>query len=202
MKRGYTYCAFTDVCYREAGGACSEACDCYNNLGCSERTGTCSATCKYPKEPACASDDDCCLTASTCVSRNRCGQSNVCCQSTGGTCFDTCDCCSDPCNERTNRCGSCTQLAAACQKNDDCCSLTAVCGTGFSGAANVCCEPVGGSCAFNEMCCDGLTCNPFTQKCVTTSSPRRDHDPGANRDRAKDDGAPSRWRPNVPRTVP
>lgn len=159
-------CHFQDVCFQEDGGPCVDACDCKGDLLCDERGGNvCSSSCKVPQE-TCGDDSDCCLNTSTCGA-NTCGRSGVCCQSVGGVCSASCDCCEPHfCNERTRTCGNCAGLAASCLRNDDCCSDTAICGTDAFERTNRCCEPVGGGCAFNEMCCLGLVCNPFQQKCV------------------------------------
>lgn len=159
-------CHFQDVCFQEEGGPCADRCDCRGDLVCDQRGGNvCSTACSYPTG-ACDEDDDCCLSASTC-GNNVCGGTGVCCQAVGAACADNCDCCAPHfCNERTGTCGNCAGIPAACQRNDDCCSSSAICGTDFFERPNRCCEPVGGDCAFNEMCCDGLVCNPFQKKCV------------------------------------
>ena len=171
MKCGYTLCAFSDVCYVEEGGACSDQCDCDDHLACDERNGgVCTTTCKYPREQ-CATDDDCCLNASTCGT-NVCGQSGRCCQASGGKCFENCDCCQPHfCNERTGTCGNCAGIAGSCQNDDDCCVSSAVCGN-TDLVSDVCCQPNGAACAFNEMCCAGLVCNPFLHECEPAGAPR------------------------------
>jgi hypothetical protein len=118
---------------------------------------------KRPKSPkqicrnlrdACsgASSEQCC--GALVCDDNSCVGAPVCSRPAGGSCRDKCDCrlgleCSD---RAGNTCQQCTLLQNPCVDHDDCCLLSAACGSTIF-ATGVCCQQLGGACGLDSDCC-------------------------------------------------
>jgi hypothetical protein len=85
---------------------------------------------------------------------NSCASDPVCLRPAGGSCRDRCDCrlgleCSD---RAGSTCQQCTLLQNPCEAHDDCCLLSAACGSTIF-ATGVCCQQLGGACGLDSDCC-------------------------------------------------
>jgi hypothetical protein len=85
---------------------------------------------------------------------NTCVGDPVCVQPTGGSCRDKCDCrlgleCSD---RADNTCQQCALLQNPCDSHDDCCLLSAACGSNIF-TSGVCCQQLGAACGLDSDCC-------------------------------------------------
>jgi hypothetical protein len=110
--------------------------------------------CRKAGQPCSTAPDERCCNTLTC-SANSCGQSSICLGDQDGSCGDRCDCAAgQQCDERGGfRCGQCTVLQGSCPNgDDDCCLLTAACGSTIF-ASGVCCQQLGGACGLASDCC-------------------------------------------------
>jgi hypothetical protein len=119
-----------------------------------KRTSAPRQICQTLREECSSAPEERCCGDLIC-SDNTCVGDPVCVQGNGGLCADTCDCllgleCSDRGARKT--CRQCVSLQNPCVSHDDCCLLTAACGS-TSVSTGVCCQQLGGACAFASDCC-------------------------------------------------